>query len=100
MERTAHIFQFDITNPLGVTFVDAELLPFADAQRPEGFLFISAADSPNGQNLLVVGYEGAGSSTTEKIGVFTVIPEPSAYAAIAGGVLFGFAALRRRRARA
>ncbi len=100
MERTAHIFQFDITDPLGVTFVDAELLPFANAQRPEGFLFISAADSPNGQNLLVVGYEGAGSSVTEQIGVFTVIPEPSSFAAIAGGLLFGFAAMRRRRARA
>lgn len=100
MERTAHIFQFDITNPLGVTFVDAEILPFAQAQRPEGFLFISAADSPNGQNLLVVGYEGAGTSATEQIGVFTVIPEPSSAAALAGAGVLGLAALRRRRVRA
>ncbi len=100
MERTAHIFQFDITNPLGVTFVDAELITFADAQRPEGMQFIPAADSPNGQNLLIVGYEGAGTSATEKIGVFTVIPEPSSAAALAGAGVLGLAALRRRRVRA
>jgi hypothetical protein len=98
MERTAHIFQFDITNPLGVTFVDAELV--TGALRPEGFQFIGAADSPNGQNLLIVGYEGDGTLSSERVAIFTVIPEPSAFAAIAGGVLFGFAALRRRRARA
>jgi hypothetical protein len=99
MERTAHIFQFDITNPLGVTFVDGELVP--GAARPEGFQFVSAADSPTGQALLMVGFEGDGTlSTTEQVAIFTVIPEPSSYAAIAGGLLFGFAAMRRRRARA
>jgi hypothetical protein len=97
MERTAHIFQFDITNPLGVTFVDE--VRVAGALRPEGFQFISAADSPTNQNLLIVGYEGD-AGTGEAIAIFTVIPEPSAYAAIAGGLLFGFAAMRRRRARA
>jgi len=98
MERTGHIFQFDITNPLGVTFVDAELIPFATAQRPEGFQFISAADSPTGQALLVVGYEGNGGGTpAEQIGIFTVIPEPSSFAIIAACASLGFVALRRRR---
>lgn len=96
MERTAHIFQFDITDPLNPTLVDAELLPFTAAQRPEGMQFISAADSPNGQNLLIVGYEGAGTSTTEKIGVFTVVPEPSTLVTLLGGA--AMLALRRRRA--
>ena len=96
MERTAHIFQFDITDPLNPTLVDAELLPFATAQRPEGMQFISAADSPNGQNLLIVGYEGAGTSTTEKIGVFTVVPEPSTLVTLLGGA--AMLGLRRRRA--
>jgi len=104
MERTAHIFQFDVTDPLSPVFVDS--FRVADGAnsplRPEGFNFISAANSPTGVPLLVVGFEGDGTVvTSERVAVFSVtgtaIPEPSTAAALAGFGALGLAALRRRR---
>lgn len=102
MERTAHIFQFDVTDPVSPVFVDSFRIVAGPNTplRPEGFSFIPASDSPLGFPLLVVGYEGDGSLTSsERIAVFSVtgIPEPSAAATLVGLGALGFAALRRRR---
>ena len=104
MERTAHIFQFDITDPVSPVFVDAfRLADGANSPlRPEGFNFISAANSPTGVPLLVVGFEGDGTVVaSERVVTFAVtgsaIPEPSSVAALAGLGALGLAASRRRR---
>lgn len=99
MERTSHVFMFDVTDPTAPFFVDAKLV--SGALRPEGFNFVTAENSPTGTALLFVGFEGDGSVGTEQVAVFSVgtspIPEPSSAAAMAGLGAIGLAALRRRR---
>lgn len=100
MERTGHIMMFDVTDPLNAVFINSVLVP--GAARPEGFDFVSAADSPTGTDLLIVGFEGDGTlSSTEQVAIFQIsasaIPEPSAAAGLAGLGALGLAALRRRR---
>lgn len=99
MERNNGIFMFDITDPNAPSFfgytrtVDGSNTPL----RPEGMSFISAADSPNGQNLLIVGYEGDGTvSTSERIGVYSVVPEPQTYILIGIGASFLLWRIRRQ----
>lgn len=98
MERTNGIFMFDVTDPNAVSFfdytrtVDGVNTPL----RPEGMAFISAANSPNGQNLLVVGFEGDGTSG-ERIGVYSVVPEPSTASLLVVSALGLFAARGIRR---
>ncbi len=78
MERNNGIFMFDVTDPESASFFgytrtqDGANTPL----RPEGMAFISSANSPNGQNLLVVGFEGDGTNG-ERVGVYSVVPEPS-----------------------
>lgn len=95
MERTGHVMMFDVTDPTNVAFINSVLV--SGAARPEGFAFVAAADSPTGQDLLVVGFEGDGNALTEQIAIFTVIPEPSAFTTIAGVAALGCVALRRPR---
>jgi hypothetical protein len=99
MERNNGIFMFDITDPNAPSFFgytrtsDGSNTPL----RPEGMSFISAADSPNGQNLLVVGYEGDGTlSSSERIGVYSVVPEPQTYILIGIGAAFLLWRIRRQ----
>jgi hypothetical protein len=99
MERNNGIFMFDITDPNAPSFFgytrtsDGSNTPL----RPEGMSFISAADSPNGQNLLIVGYEGDGElSSSERIGVYSVVPEPQTYILIGIGAAFLLWRVRRR----
>jgi len=97
MERNNAIMMIDITDPEDIFLVDYNRVTDVGAVplRPEGMQFVSAADSPNGQNLLIVGFEGDGAVVGERIVVFSVIPEPStALLILIGG---GVAALRRRR---
>jgi hypothetical protein len=100
MERTGHIMMFDVTDPTAVAFMSSVLVP--GAARPEGFNFVSAANSPTGTNILIVGFEGDGTdSATERIAIFevtpSVVPEPASFAAIAGLMALGGVAMRRRR---
>lgn len=99
MERNNGIFMFDITDPNAPSFFgytrtsDGSNTPL----RPEGMSFISAADSPNGQNLLIVGYEGDGTlASSERIGVYSVVPEPQTYILFGIGAAFLLWRMRRR----
>ncbi len=57
MERVDAIAVYDVTNPVKPAFLQW----FKTGDAPEGLLFISADDSPNGQDLLVVSSEGDGN---------------------------------------
>jgi len=98
MERNNGIFMFDITDPNAPSFFgytrtsDGSNTPL----RPEGMSFISAADSPNGQNLLIVGYEGDGTTASERIGVYSVVPEPQTYILLGIGASFLLWRVHRR----
>lgn len=86
LERIGGIFVYDVTDPAGaeyVTYVNnrdfsvsaidegtEELNSTWDAGGdlgPEGSVFIPAADSPNGENLLAVGNEVSGTTTIFQI---------------------------------
>lgn len=99
MERTNGIFMFNVTDPSSPTFVD--YIRITDGLntplRPEGFQFVSAADSPNGQNLLIVGFEGDGTATSERVLILSVIPEPFTLTLLVGGI--GYVAWKRFRRR-
>ncbi|MFZ4682408.1 MAG: choice-of-anchor I family protein [Terrimicrobiaceae bacterium] len=96
MERNHGIFMVDITDPTNAVFVDYDRISTGNIPlRPESLSFVSAADSPNGQNLLIVGFEGDGSgASNERIAIYSVVPEPST--ALLLGVAGVALALRRR----
>ena len=110
-ERENGIFQFDITdlNNVEITGYYNTVTGTADNgfgafTSPESIQFIAAADSPTGQALIIVGYEGvfdasASIDISGSLAVYSVsaIPEPSTAAALAGFGALGLAALRRRR---
>lgn len=107
MERQGGIFMFDVTDLNNVSFVSyINLLINADSAgqaylSPEGMVFVSAANSPTGSALLLMGYENP-TNTFGGLAVIDVgaaaIPEPASVAGLAGLGALGFAALRRRRA--
>lgn len=96
MERNHGIFMLDITDPTSAVFVDYDRISTGSIPlRPESLSFVSAADSPNGQNLLIVGFEGDGNAASnERIAIYSVVPEPST--ALLLGVAGVALALRRR----
>jgi hypothetical protein len=109
LERQNGVLLYDITDPNSPLYLDyintygSGVIGADPGDRlvsPEGSLFISAADSPTGTSLLLVGYEGhdggaAGAVIEGGIGVFQVVPEPGSLALLIGGAaLLG---LRRRR---
>jgi hypothetical protein len=109
LERQNGVLLYDITDPNSPLYLDyintygsgvAGADPNDRLVSPEGSLYISAADSPTGTSLLLVGYEGhdggaAGAVIEGGIGVFQVVPEPGSLALLIGGAaLLG---LRRRR---
>jgi 2',3'-cyclic-nucleotide 2'-phosphodiesterase (5'-nucleotidase family) len=85
LERFGGIITYDITSPTEAFFVDfVNNRNFAgDAEAgtagdlgPEGIAFISAANSPNGNPLLVVGNEVSGTTTVfDASGLVTAAPE-------------------------
>lgn len=77
LERVGGIMAFDLSNPEAPEFIDyinTRIFggdPMADTAgdlAPEGLVFISADESPNGKDLLVVSYEVSGSVVVFQIG--------------------------------
>ena len=104
MERTHGIFMFDITDPTLPVFKD--YLRIVDAingtpLRPEGFQFVSAADSPTGVSLLLVGFEGDGNLdfSDERVAILSVVPEPSSAVLFLAGLGCVVCTVRRGLAR-
>ena len=64
------VMAFDVTNPTAVTFADYFRKP-GDVS-PEGVLFVSAADSPNGQELLIASHEVSNTLTVFERADFTL----------------------------
>ncbi len=90
-ERHNGIFQFDISDPANPVLVDYKRITTGTVPTaPEGMAFIPAADSPIGQNILLVGFEG-----NDRLGVFTVVPEPAHYALFAAATLLFVVGWRR-----
>lgn len=61
LERADAVAVYDITDMSNITF--KQFLKTAGDDAPEGILFVSAADSPNGNPLLVVSNEDSGNVT-------------------------------------
>lgn len=96
LERSNHVMMFKLLDqaasdfaPGDVAFLDAYAM--SGLVSPEGLTFISAADSPTGNPMLLVGYEISGSWAA-----YTV-PEPSSAVLLLGGLAF---LVNRRRRRA
>lgn len=118
LERVGGIMMYDVTNPANPRFVtysnnrnfdvafDETNFQAAGDLGPEGLLFIKAADSPNGQNLLVVTNEVSG--TTTLYGIVTddegddgdgteSVPEPGAVLGLLAIASVGALRLKRSR---
>ena len=88
LERVGGVMVYDITDPNAPTFFDY----FNTGERgAEGMAFITAADSPTGKPLLLVGYEVSG-----KVGVYTVVPEAGSVPAGLAVLGLAFGVWRRR----
>jgi YVTN family beta-propeller protein len=101
LERIGGIMIYDITDPLKPQFIQyfndrdfAAGITAAGDLGPEGMIFIPAAFSPSGRNLLVVANEVSG---TTSIYEFQAIPEPTT--AALGLLALGATALATRRRR-
>ena len=103
LERSNHVFLFNITDPAAPVFQDFKLATdeFGNEHlRPESINFISAADSPTGQPLLVVGFEGDESRDSERLAIFAITQVPEPGSATLCGLVLALGAWRRRRASA
>lgn len=80
LERMGGVLVYDITNPVAPVRVDYlntreewvteepdTILPAVGDLGPEGLTFVSAAKSPNGKPLLIVGNEVSGSTTVMQL---------------------------------
>lgn len=73
LERADAVAVYDITDIANITF--AQFLKTTGDDAPEGILFVNAADSPNGNPLLVVSNEDSGNVTvyqSDANGVFSL----------------------------
>ena len=112
LERQNGVLLYDITDPDSPLYLDyintyASGVVGADLNdrlvSPEGSLYISAADSPTGTSLLLVGYEGHGGGANSTvieggIGVYQVVPEPGSLAFLLTGLATLGSFARRRKA--
>lgn len=80
MERIGGVMVYNVTNPQAPVFVDylntredwttedpSTVLAQAGDLGPEGLTFVSAADSPNGKALLIVGNEVSGTTSIYEV---------------------------------
>ncbi|MDX9767170.1 MAG: choice-of-anchor I family protein [Ectothiorhodospiraceae bacterium] len=80
LERMGGIMVYDVSDPHAPTFVDylnsredwttedpEEVLATVGDLGPEGIVFVPAADSPNGEPLLIVGNEVSGTTSVYQI---------------------------------
>ncbi|MEA3227915.1 MAG: choice-of-anchor I family protein, partial [Campylobacterota bacterium] len=67
LERQSSILMYDISNPYAPKFVEYLVAHEKNDISPEGMVFIPAASSPNGKNLLVISYEVSGSTAIYEI---------------------------------
>ncbi|BFM13104.1 choice-of-anchor I family protein [Simiduia litorea] len=77
LERQGGIMVFDVSNPFAPSFVeytsnrDLSIAPEEGVDAgdlgPEGLVFVSAEDSPNGEALLIVGNEVSGTTTIYQV---------------------------------
>lgn len=74
LERVSGIMIYDVTNPYSPVFVDYvterdfSLAPESQSDvGPEGLVFVPAADSPNGENLLILSSEVSGTTSVFQI---------------------------------
>ncbi|NES87273.1 MAG: PEP-CTERM sorting domain-containing protein [Moorea sp. SIO2B7] len=118
LERVGGIMTYDVTDPFNPTFVDyvnnrnfsvvfededgdpdptpEQLAAWGDS-GPEGLLFISGDDSPNGVPLLVVANEVSGTTTIYEIKEDSKkVPEPSSLLSLLGFGAFGYFKLKRK----
>jgi hypothetical protein len=96
MERQGGLLAYDLSDPTNPVFLDYINGQGSNLVAPESLLFINAADSPTGGNLLLAGYEGVDGASGFGIGVYSVVPVPAAVWLFGGG-LAALGALRRRR---
>jgi len=111
-ERQNGIYQFDVTDFSNISIVGyfntftSGLDSGGDFISPETIRFIAASDNITGQNLLIVGYEGAPDAFQNQIAdayegsiaVYAVtIPEPTTFLLIGLGSSFLLLNSRRRR---
>ncbi len=82
LERIGGIMVYDVTNPENANFLqyinprdftkDPETDPTVGDLGPEVVMFVSAADSPNGNPLLIVGNEVSGTAAIYQIDVIDI----------------------------
>lgn len=67
LERIGGLMVYDVSDPQAPQFVQYQPA-LNDDVSPEGLLFVPAAESPNGRDLLVVTYEVSGTTTIFEVG--------------------------------
>ena len=70
-------FRDSVGEPIPVQLEDGSVNPAVDDLGPEGFDFIPAAESPNGEALLAVGNEVSGTTTLYSITDMIEPPQPT-----------------------
>ena len=115
LERIGGFMTYDITDPVNPFFVDyvnnrnfavkfdldnegdpaptLEQLAAVGDLGPEGLLFISPEDSPNGRPLLVLANEVSGTTTIYQ----ATVPEPSSVLSLLVASFLGWLGLKRKR---
>jgi hypothetical protein len=101
LERIGGVMVYDITNPKQPTFLQytnnrnfqaATNNLAAGDLGPEGVLFISAQESPNGNPLVVLTNEVSGTTT-----IYQSVPEPGTLAGLLAIGSLGYGVLKRKR---
>jgi 5'-nucleotidase len=67
LERQSAILVYDISNPKAPKFLESYISHENGDLNPEGMVFVPSSKSPNGKNLLIVSYEGSGSTVVYEI---------------------------------